>query len=143
MCTPSPSSRTASSAAGGARKGARMKLLGYTGGISSQVFSATAGPLSIGHKEAAGHLFHDAILKQHGLFSECCVLSSAVIPACVCWGRKGQGFLPALSMREQFGGCSAWRLQAASVLVQKESVRKAGSGCESQSALVNASSLHA
>jgi len=29
---------------------------------------AMSGPLKIGHKEPAGHLFHTAVLKQSGLF---------------------------------------------------------------------------
>jgi hypothetical protein len=31
---------------------------------------AASGPLSIGHKEPAGHFFHTAILKQQGLYGE-------------------------------------------------------------------------
>lgn len=35
-----------------------------------EVLCSVAGPLSISHKEPAGHKFHSAILKQSGLLSE-------------------------------------------------------------------------
>ncbi|KAF5833235.1 hypothetical protein DUNSADRAFT_10516 [Dunaliella salina] len=51
------------------RKKGGVRLLGWPAeSTETVVVSSAAGPLSIGHKEPAGHLFHTAILKQHGLF---------------------------------------------------------------------------
>ena len=63
MCTPSPTKW----------RGAvpKIKLLGIgSESVANTVVCATAGPLAIGHKEPAGHPFHDAQLKQNGLFRE-------------------------------------------------------------------------
>jgi len=51
-----------------------LRLLGWLNGDrlpgGSVIVSSSAGPVSIGHKEPAGHIFHAVILKQQGLFRE-------------------------------------------------------------------------